>query len=52
MDQYLLELDLSGNQFSGEIPMLIGRLETLEFLNLPWNLFSVTIPIGFVSRIC
>lgn len=41
---YLVNLDLSGNTFTGHIPEEIGKLAALKNLNLSWNHVSGVIP--------
>ncbi|CDP14155.1 unnamed protein product [Coffea canephora] len=40
----LVELDLSNNRFSGNIPQTLGQLSNLDFLDLSNNHFNGTIP--------
>ncbi|KAJ7569970.1 hypothetical protein O6H91_01G101900 [Diphasiastrum complanatum] len=40
----LTSLDLSWNNFSGEVPAVLGQCNSLEFINLPRNRFSRLIP--------
>ncbi|CAL5038962.1 unnamed protein product [Urochloa decumbens] len=41
---YMVNLDLSWNNFTGKIPERIGSLVALKNLNLSWNAFSGKIP--------
>ncbi|CAL5048217.1 unnamed protein product [Urochloa decumbens] len=41
---YMVNLDLSCNNFTGKIPERIGSLVALKNLNLSWNAFSGKIP--------
>lgn len=41
---YLVNLDLSGNTFTGHIPEEIGKLAALKNLNLSWNHVSGVMP--------
>merc|ERR1711957_557714 len=46
----LTTFDLSGNKFSGSIPMEIGYFKSLTVLNLTGNTFSGSIP-GSLGRL-
>jgi Leucine-rich repeat (LRR) protein len=50
---YMVNLDLSYNNFSGNIPEEISTLVKLKNLNLSWNTFSGKIPenIGFLAQV-
>ncbi|KAF2592289.1 hypothetical protein F2Q70_00044602 [Brassica cretica] len=45
----LLELDLSGNNFVGQLPPCLGSLNKLRFLDLSSNLLSGNLPSSFSS---
>ncbi|GAY48609.1 hypothetical protein CUMW_113020 [Citrus unshiu] len=49
--KFLIELDLSRNQLSGDIPMTIGGLKDLATLSLAANKFHGPIPKSFGSLI-
>ncbi|KAG8485004.1 hypothetical protein CXB51_021775 [Gossypium anomalum] len=42
-----ISMDLSNNQFSGEIPEDVGRLISLQMLNFSYNNFTGPIPASF-----
>ncbi|CAN1170948.1 Probable LRR receptor-like serine/threonine-protein kinase At3g47570 [Linum perenne] len=46
-----IALDLSGNRFTGALPMELGNLKNLEYLNLSHNMLSSSIPSSLGSCI-
>ncbi|CAN1295323.1 Probable LRR receptor-like serine/threonine-protein kinase At3g47570 [Linum perenne] len=46
-----ISLDLSGNRFTGALPVEVGNLKNLESLDISHNMLSGNIPISFGSCI-
>ena len=44
-------MSLAGNEFSGELPITMGFLSTLEFLSLSFNNITGAIPLSFADLI-
>ncbi|KAK3421198.1 hypothetical protein EUGRSUZ_H04984, partial [Eucalyptus grandis] len=49
----LKTIDVSGNNFSGQLPNQFGNFKDLEFLDFSWNLISGSIPaiVGHLSSL-